>query len=227
VWVKICANTTLEDAQAAMDLGADAIGFVFAPSSRRMTPEAVGSITAKLNGSAERFGVFHVMDFEEIRDTVHVAGLTGAQLHGGVSIPLLAALRQEFGSSLSITQTLHWDLNGGPDASEDLVRIVRDLQASGLVNRILVDSKVGNALGGTGRSFDWNAARALFRDAGEMEMIVAGGLRPENVGEAVERLRPFGVDVASGVESMPGRKDPERLRQFIQRARAASENRAS
>ena len=227
MWVKICGNTSLEDAQAAVDLGADAIGFVFAPSSRQMTSEAVAVITARLVGEPECFGVFQSTDFEEIRDTVRTAGLTGVQLHGGVSFDLIAALRNEFGPTLSITQTLHWEIDGGPNAATQLSRLVRDLRNTGQVDRILIDSKVGKALGGTGQTFDWNAAQQLFRDAGEMEMIVAGGLNPENVGEAVERLRPFGVDVSSGVESLPGRKDPERLRLFIVGARAAGENPAS
>ncbi|RXH58691.1 phosphoribosylanthranilate isomerase [Granulicella sibirica] len=227
MWVKICGNTSLKDAQAAVDLGADAIGFVFAPSSRQMTPEAVRVITERLTGKPECFGVFQTMNFAEIRDAVRTAGLTGVQLHGGVSIDLIAALRKEFSPSLSITQTLHWDINGSPEAANQLSRLVHDLRETGQVNRILIDSKVGKALGGTGRTFDWNAAQQLFRDAGEIEMIAAGGLNPENVGEAVQRLRPFGVDVSSGVESEPGRKDPERLRLFIERARAAGENPAS
>jgi hypothetical protein len=83
MWVKICANTSVEDAQSAIDLGADAIGYVFAPSKRRVTPEQAGAITAGLRGDVERIGVFHEGDFEAIRSAVRVAGLTGVQLHGG------------------------------------------------------------------------------------------------------------------------------------------------
>ena len=227
MWVKICGNTSLEDAQAAIDFGADALGFVFAPSSRQVAPTAVSAITSRLVGKPECFGVFQTMDFAEIRDAVRTAGLTGVQLHGGVAFDLVAALRKEFGPTLSITQTLHWEINGNAEAATQLSHLVRDLRETGQVDRILIDSKVGKALGGTGQTYNWNAAQALFGHTVKIEMIVAGGLRPENVGEAIERLRPFGVDVSSGVESEPGRKDRERLRLFIERARAAGENPAS
>ena len=92
----------------------------------------------------------------------------------------------------------------------------------GFVDRVLVDSKLGKEMGGTGRVFDWEAAEALFRQAGTARLIVAGGLTAQNVAEAIGRMEPWGVDVASGVEMMPGKKDPGRLRLFIERARAAN-----
>jgi phosphoribosylanthranilate isomerase len=227
MWVKICANTSVEDAQSAIDLGADAIGYVFAPSKRRVTPEQAGAITAGLRGDVERIGVFHEGDFEAIRSAVRVAGLTGVQLHGGPWVEVIRRLREEFGGEIGLTQTLHWVVGReGEDGStaERLAEQIVSLQ--GMVDRVLVDSKVGAALGGTGRSFDWEAGRVLFagaRKAG-VAIIVAGGLDPENIGSAIERLQPWGVDVASGVELEPGRKDPERLRLFIERARAAGQN---
>lgn len=222
MWVKICANTNLEDTQMALDLGADAVGFVFAPSSRRVTPEQAGEITARLTGDGERIGVFHALELDALRNAVRVAGLTGVQLHGEGDPALAGQLRAEFGPGLSIAQTLHWVLDGG-DSAQELLRKVAAIQAAGHVDRILVDSKVGSALGGTGRTFDWSAAEALFAGAG-LPMIVAGGLGPGNVTDAIERLKPWGVDVASGVEREPGKKDPERLRQFISYARTAGEN---
>jgi phosphoribosylanthranilate isomerase len=226
MWVKICANTNLDDAQMALDLGADAIGFVFAPSARRVTPEQAGEITARLKGPGERVGVFHALEFDTLRDTVRIAGLTGVQLHGEGDPELAGRLKAEFGPALTIAQTLHWvvdhDVDGG-NSAEQLLRKVAEIQAAGHVDRILVDSKVGSALGGTGRTFDWNAAQKLFAESG-LPMIVAGGLGPGNVAEAIERLKPWGVDVASGVEREPGEKDPERLRQFIDRAQAAGES---
>jgi phosphoribosylanthranilate isomerase len=165
--------------------------------------------------------VFQGDGFEAVRDAVGVAGLTGVQLHGGCGRTLPRLLREEFGDELTIAQTLHWVV-GGEDGSPvaGLVEQVRELAGEGLVDRVLVDSKVGAALGGTGTIFDWDAAGPLFEQTGDVRMIVAGGLNPENVGEAIGRLRPWGVDVASGVEMKPGRKDPERLRLFIERARA-------
>ncbi len=219
MWIKICANTSVEDAQAAIDLGADAIGYVFAPSTRRVTPEVAGGITVRLLGDVERIGVFHEGDLQAIRSAVRVAGLTGVQMHGGPWPEVIRGLREEFGETISLTQTLHWEVDGGAEVGERLAGQVAELR--GVVDRVLVDSKVGAALGGTGRRFDWEAGRGLFAGANEMEMIVAGGLDPENVGAAIEGLRPWGVDVASGVEREPGRKDPERLRLFIERARAA------
>jgi phosphoribosylanthranilate isomerase len=219
MWVKICANTNLHDAQMALDHGADAVGFVFAPSSRRVTPEQVGKITARLTGPGERVGVFQTLEFDTLRDAIRIAGLTGVQLHGEGDPALAGLLKAEFGPTLTVTQTLHWVIDGGDSAGE-LLRMIAEIQASGHVDRILVDSKVGSALGGTGRTFDWNAAQRLFAESG-LPMIVAGGLGPGNVTEAIERLKPWGVDVASGVEREPGKKDLERLRQFIDRARAA------
>jgi phosphoribosylanthranilate isomerase len=97
---------------------------------------------------------------------------------------------------------------------------LREIAEDGVVERVLVDSKVGTASGGTGVRFDWQQAREVFAEqAGRLKVIVAGGLRPENVAEAVTGLEPWGVDVASGVEAVPGKKSPERLDAFIRRAR--------
>ena len=226
MWIKICANTSVEDAQAAIDLGADAVGFVFAPSSRRVTSEEVRGITARLVGGAERVGVFQTDEFDVIRDAVGVAGLSGVQLHRGYSRELPRRLRKEFGDAVTIAQTLHWGVEAAGSQGEvvvgGLLEQVREIGGDGFVDRVLVDSKVGEALGGTGQVFDWDAAMPLFAEAVGARMILAGGLNAKNVGEAIGRLRPWGVDVASGVEMRPGKKDPERLRLFIQRARAAA-----
>jgi len=222
MWVKICANTNLEDTQLALDLGADAVGFVFAPSSRRVTPEQVGQITHRLTGPGERVGVFQTLEFAEMRNAVRTAGLTGVQLHSEGDPALPGLLKAEFGPSLTIAQTLHWVVDA-ENATDELLARVSALQATGHVDRVLIDSKVGSALGGTGRTFDWKAAARLFAGPG-LPMIVAGGLGPGNVTEAMTRLKPWGVDVASGVEGIPGKKDPERLRQFIERARTARES---
>lgn len=220
MWIKICANTTLEDARLAASLGADALGFVFAPSLRRVTAEQIARITPDLPAGVELVGVFHGQDEDEIVTTVERAGLTAVQLHGGLDSSLAARLRARLGSGVGVIQTVHWVVDAAGENAATVARQLREIAAAGIVDRVLVDSKVGAALGGTGVAFDWAAAREVFgANAGGLKLIVAGGLRPENVAEAVEALDPWGVDVASGVEAEPGRKSPEGLAAFIRNAR--------
>jgi phosphoribosylanthranilate isomerase len=239
MWIKICANTNLADAQLAADLGADALGFVFAPSKRQVTVEQVAAITPHLPSSVATIAVVETRSAPEIAALVRATGLTGVQLHGGLDLPLVRALRAELGPSVAIFQTLHWvvdtvdteDGNGVNNTNADSAALVaaqlREVAAEPAIAAVLLDAKVGNAGGGTGRSFDWNAARETLVTASEaagkpIHLIVAGGLRPENVTEAMRALRPWGVDVASGVEAAPGRKDPLKLKRFLENARTPS-----
>jgi phosphoribosylanthranilate isomerase len=216
MWIKICANTNLEDAQLAASLGADAVGFVFAPSPRRVTADQVAQVTRYLPETVERVGVFHVRDEEEIARTVEQAGLTVAQLHGGVDPSLAERLKIRFGNGVGLIQTVHWIVDTTGESASLVAQQLREIAAEGIVDRVLLDSKVGAARGGTGISFDWEAAReVLSANAGDLKLIVAGGLRPENVVQAIQVLDPWGVDVASGVEAEPGRKSPEKLAAFI------------
>jgi phosphoribosylanthranilate isomerase len=220
MWIKICANTTLEDAQLAADLGADAVGFVFAPSKRRVTSEQVARITPHLPATVERVGVFDSLDPEAIAEAARAAGLDAVQLHGGVSANLARRLHEIFAGQIKIIQTIHWqvDVDG---ANAAVTHQLGEISREGIVDRVLIDSKVGTASGGTGIPFDWAKARAtLTQNAGRLKLIVAGGLRPENVAEAISRLAPWGVDVASGVEAEPGKKSREKLAAFIKNARA-------
>ena len=221
MWVKICGNTNLEDAALAVELGADAVGFVFAASPRQVTPEQVAAITRHLPAVAERVGVFDAHDPEEIAGAALAAGLTAVQLQGGFDEELLRGLGERFASSgVRIIQTLHWRVGEGSSATRLEGQMERILRL-GIVDRVLIDSKVGAAGGGTGVTFDWAAARGLFASAPTgTRLILAGGLRPDNVAQAIGQLRPWGVDVSSGVEASPGRKDPERLRRFLENARA-------
>ncbi len=214
LWIKICANTTLEDALLAADAGADAVGFVFARSPRRVTVEQVTAIVPELPASLEKIGVFVDAALEEISAAVEASGLTGVQLHFDAPRELTAALRTRFGPGLRILRVVHF--NGAqPDDGEPA-----DHESA--VDAVLVDSRSAKAPGGTGVAFDWNlAATTLFQNTRERKLIAAGGLAPENVAEAIRILRPWGVDVASGVESAPGHKDAARLRAFIANARAA------
>ena len=218
LWIKICGNTSLADAQLAIDAGADALGFVFAPSPRRVTVEQVVAITAQLLSPIERIGVFVDAPFEEIAEAIRTGGLTGVQLQSESGPDLTASLRAEFGRPLRILRVVHF----GADAADKAVEIASDPNAGG----ILVDSRTATAVGGTGITFDWaEAAQSVFRIAAEREMkiVAAGGLSPANVAEAIAMLKPWGVDVVSGVEAEPGRKHPEKVRTFVENARKASE----
>jgi phosphoribosylanthranilate isomerase len=214
IWIKICANTSLMDARLAVEAGADAVGFVFAPSPRRVTVEEVAAIAPHLGDSVEKIGVFVDADGEFISAAIERAGLTGVQLHSGSGEHLAAELRQRFGRELRILQVVHF----GADAAE----LEAALGHSNL-DGILVDSRTSYAIGGTGIAFDWEAAsRGVFKDRGDKKMIAAGGLNPENVAKAIQTLRPWGVDVASGVELKPGKKDAGKVVAFVANARAAA-----
>ena len=227
MWVKICGNTNLEDAALAAGLGADAVGFVFADSKRQVTAAQVAAITPHLPERVERVGVFYSRDAEEISQIVSDAGLTAVQLHGGLDERLLERLGKKFAGRVQIIQTLHWAIDDqtshqGDDAARLLAVQIERIAALGIADRVLIDSKVGSAGGGTGVALDWTAARRGFTSAPRgLRLIVAGGLRPENVVDATAQLKPWGVDVCSGVEASAGRKDPVRLARFIENARGA------
>jgi phosphoribosylanthranilate isomerase len=235
MWVKICGNTNLEDAQLAAELGADAVGFVFAASPRRVTPEQVAAIVPYLPAQIERVGVFDSLYAEEIASIALEVGLTAVQLHGEINEELATRLAEQFAGGVRIIQTLHWAVDGsvqtGTSPTELTTRLAADTPATwlaaeiarvarlGVAERVLIDSKVGTATGGTGVSFDWDAARVTFSSAPSgVQLIVAGGLKAENVAGAIARLAPWGVDVSSGVEGAVGRKDPHQLAQFIRNA---------
>lgn len=219
LWVKICANTSLEDARLAAEAGADAVGFVFAPSPRRVTPEQVAAIVAHLPADLEKIGVFVDASFEEIEMTVETAGLTGVQLHFDAAPELPAKLKERFGRNLRVLRVVHFETGG----------TAADLGFDDGVDAVLVDSRTATAVGGTGKTFDWAAARqTLFQNTNmRKRLIAAGGLTPENVAEAIAILQPWGVDVVSGVEAEPGRKDAEKVRAFIANARKAHTERTA
>jgi len=214
LWIKICANTSLADAQLAADAGADAVGFVFALSPRRVTADLVAKIVRQLPAAIEKIGVFVDAGFDEIAQTVEATGLTGVQLHFDAPAALAAQLRERFGAKLRILGVVHFDAKAG----KRVAAIARDEH----IDALLVDSRTAAAVGGTGVAFDWDTARGLIFDAdGPMKFIAAGGLTPENVAEAVRKVRPYGVDVSSGVESGPGKKGCRRIIDFISNAKSA------
>ncbi len=222
MWIKICGNTNLEDAALAAQQGADAVGFVFAPSKRQVTGEQVAGITRDLPVGLEKVGVFDSHNPDLIANTAQVAGLNAVQLHGGFDEELLEHMAEILVPGVRVIQTLHWtfgDSSSAPRISDEL----RRLDEQGIADRVLIDSKVGTAGGGTGVAFDWAEAREVFASVGSgLHLILAGGLKPDNVADAISQLRPWGVDLCSGVEASPGRKDPERLARFIRNTRAAA-----
>jgi phosphoribosylanthranilate isomerase len=219
LWIKICGNTSLEDALLAVEAGADAVGFVFAPSPRRVTVAEAAAIASRLPSNVEKVGVFVDAELDEICTAVRICGLTGAQLHFSAGPGLPSKLRESLGAGLRILQVLHF----GADAAEQAAALALDPN----LDAVLVDSRTAGSVGGTGRVFDWAEARkTVFREEGKLKLVAAGGLNPANVAEAIATLRPWGVDVVSGVESQPGCKDPAKVREFVARARLFAETHA-
>ena len=198
--IKICGLTRREDALAAAELGADALGFVFAPRSRRrVEADVVAAIVASLPPFVIAVGVFKDQPLDEVNRIVDRCRLDLAQLHGDEDAAYLAGVRCRTLKALSLTSV------------EDVQR----LAAFPGQTAFLLDS----GSGGTGEIFDWNlAVRAKIFG----RIVLAGGLTPDNVAAAVDAVRPWGVDGASGTESAPGVKDPEKLRAFITNARRAA-----
>ena len=225
MWVKICGTTNLEDAQLAIDAGADALGFVFAPSPRQVTSAQTAAITRHLPSEVQRFGVFVNPDLEQIVAAVEEAGLTGVQLHGAADAELPSRLRARLAhrhlGHVHVIGVVHFEQNQNPKDFSSMLAA-----AHGAYDAILIDSRTATAEGGTGIPFDWKAAQHVLAEGGKPpRLIVAGGLTSANVAEAISVLRPWGVDVVSGVEAVPGRKDAAKVRAFLDAARAASTHR--
>ncbi len=209
-WIKFCGTTSIADALSSIEAGADALGFIFAPSKRRITPREAREIIRELPGNVERVGVFVDESTDRVKAIADETGLTAVQLHGAESPEVVAELSQ------------FWVADGKLRVIKSVV-IEGDfhLQLEAFVfaatppHSILLDSGAG-----TGRTFDWRGVRP-FLTGTEMRFIVAGGLGPENVSMAMRIFRPWGVDVVSGVESEPGRKDPEKLKAFVAAVRNA------
>jgi phosphoribosylanthranilate isomerase len=201
VRVKTCGITNREDALAAIEAGADALGFNFyGRSPRYVAPELAREICSHVPEAVCRVGIFVNAGREDVASVVRRVGLTAVQFHGdetpddcrGWSCKVVKALRVS--DKTAVTAARAYD-----------------------VDYILADAHVEGAFGGSGKRVDL----ALLEELDPERLIVAGGLTPDNVAEVVRRLRPFGVDVASGIERSPGKKDWERMRRFIANANAA------
>ncbi|MGC4092340.1 MAG: phosphoribosylanthranilate isomerase [Polyangiaceae bacterium] len=203
LWVKVCGITREEDARAAVEAGASALGLNFVPrSKRRIDVPSARRIADAVRGQAEIVGVVEDLSRAELELLTRDVGLDWLQLHGSEPSELLQSLPGAF-KALGV-------------ASAHDVELGRAFPGS----RLLLDAKQGSSSGGTGVVFDWSLVQALAR---ERPIILAGGLTPLNVASAVHSVRPWGVDVAGGVESDgdPRRKDREKLDAFVANARRA------
>jgi phosphoribosylanthranilate isomerase len=207
VRVKICGITNFDDARAAVEAGADALGFIFfSGSPRHINPEAAGEIIARLPPFVAKVGVFVDAPVAGVLDVARSTGIDTVQLHGSestVECEEIAAARLKVIKAFRVKD------------AESLDKI-----GSYRSHAYLLDSYVPGQLGGTGAKFNWDLA--VKAKQFETPIILAGGLDPENVSEAVSKVAPYGLDVSSGVELSPGKKDLEKVRRFIARARPAA-----
>ena len=202
-WVKICGITNIEDGLKAASLGVDALGFIFAPSMRRIKPDTTQKIIQALPTTLLKVGVFVDEDPEEVLRVAEYCGLNALQFHGKESPDYC----QKF-SMLVIKAIQIKDL----ESLDDMERYPD--------TTLLLDTYSPVQAGGTGNSFSWEIA---LKAKEKRDFILSGGLNQDNVGEAIKKMRPFGVDVCSGVETNPGKKDLLKMAEFIREVREADE----
>ncbi len=222
VWIKICGTTNVADADQAIAAGANAIGFIFSTGPRRIAPLDARNIVTVLPATIQRVGVFVNEKTERVREIVDRVKLTAVQLHGDETPEYVRSLfaltrpappaddrfPEKRARGMRIFKVVRMDEH----AEEKIAAFTAD---RGLVDGILLDSAT-RVRGGSGEPFDWQAAAAMIKrfDA-KVRFIVAGGLRPENVEQALRTLRPWGVDVVTGVEKQPGIKNAAAMRAFV------------
>jgi len=213
-WVKICGITNLEDARAAVEAGADALGFVFYDKSpRNVDHETTQKIITALPAEVEKVGVFVDADTDSIHEVVSDTGLTAVQLHGRQALENVLQDSRSADQSLGVSRVI--PAIPGDSLKQGGVLITQDARER--IFALLFDAQSNGRFGGTGSTFDWQGTRAMIQVISlKLPVIVAGGLNPANVEEAIRIFQPFGVDVSSGVEARPGKKDPEKLRAFIE-----------
>jgi len=210
VFVKVCGLTNYEDAEAALEAGADGLGFVFYPASpRAVRSEAAAGWIKKMSGPAVKVGVFVNAKLEEIARTVEMCGLDAVQLHGDETPHFISGLKKMI--HVRIIRAVR------PAPGESV-----PLSAVSGVNYLLLDRSKPGAYGGTGELADWELARGLT--SYPVPLILSGGLSPENVREACEQVKPFGVDASSSLEVRPGFKDHAKIREFVAHAKSKAQN---
>jgi phosphoribosylanthranilate isomerase len=201
VRIKVCGITREADLDVALSLGVEMVGFNFVPASpRRITPARAAELARHVNGRCETVAVVADLSLPELNDLRKRSGVESLQLHGAEPPELLQQLAAGDYKALRVA------------TASDVAR-AREYPGS----RILVDAKVEGVLGGTGHVFDWSLVLQLAR---ERSLLLAGGLGPSNVRRAVDSVAPWAVDSASGVETSPGIKDPEKMANFVAEARA-------
>ena len=199
--VKICGITRSEDAEAAIALGAGALGFVFWPKSPRyVDPEAARAIVASLPPFVTTVGVFVDQSARLVNGVAARVGLSAVQLHGDEPVTVIDEIDRPVVTAFAMGDTTR----------------IEEADAWPARVRLLIDVCDPAARGGTGRTVDWQRAAAV---AAARPVLLAGGLKAENVAEAIRTVRPFGIDVSSGVESAPGVKDHARMRAFFDEVR--------
>lgn len=204
--IKVCGITSLEDARLAVAAGADALGFIFVEQSPRLvTPDMVRAIAGQLPPFVNSIGVFRDEKVEDVEEIVSYCSLALVQLHG--------AETPEYCRSLSCSVIKSFAMHPGMNR-EELAPYTE------VANAFLLDTHHKDLAGGTGKAFDWKLVDELKPPG---PVILAGGLSPENVGEAIRQVKPFAVDVNSGVEYQPGRKDSDKLKNFAHEVRKADE----
>jgi len=201
VKVKVCGITCKEDAEAAVRFGADAIGFVFADSPRKITPDTVKDIISSLPPFIAYVGVFVNGNEKEVRRIANFCGLSILQFHGDET----PSYCNKFSRAIKAFRI---------KGKEDIEKI-REYSAS----TWLLDTYCEGKPGGTGKTFDWSEASELAKEG---RVILSGGLTPENVAEAIRVVSPYAVDVGSGVEEYPGKKDHKKIEKFIREAKDVS-----
>lgn len=197
--VKVCGITNKEDALVAVKLGADALGFIFAPSPRRVTPERARDIIRTIPPFVDVVGVFVNEDVEKVRQIMEFCGLGSLQFHGEEPPSYCHQFDRKVIKSFSIKDTI----------PENIFTYK--------VDAYLLDTFSEDRRGGTGKTFNWSIARQIREK--NLSLIISGGLTPENVTAAIEIIRPYAVDVASGVEESPGKKSKLKLVEFFKKVR--------
>lgn len=221
--VKICGNANAQDARIVAALAPDFMGYIFWPGSKRfVTPEDVRDWARDLP-PIPRVGVFVDATPDDVKRAVEVAGLFAAQLHGDEDASLFAGVARQIWKVIKIAPAVPetGSLRGGSFQRLESGELVSGVVAGGFVDAVLLDTAKKDAPGGTGEINDWNVARD-FVAASKTPVLLAGGLTAVNVADSIRAVRPWGVDVSSGVESAPAKKDPVKVAAFIAAARGAN-----
>ena len=206
VWIKVCGMTNSADAMAAAELGADAVGFVFAPSPRQVSPEAAQKIIKSLPPLVQTVGVFVDEDPGRVAHVAESCDLDLLQFHGKETASYCGGFGRRVIKAVRVQ-------------NEDNLEVCSE--NDGVVEAFLLDTYVAGQPGGTGITFDWKIAHAARKYG---RIILAGGLNPDKVAAAISVANPYGVDASSGIEQKPGVKDHDKIAKFIQEVREAEKS---